>query len=122
MAAGVGVAPGLGCAWDRYIFLLVCASVLARTASVLREDTNIRVRRARQLALAPYLTSGILSCVAGALNPVGPLLILISAAAASFGGHSGLAWMWTLLKIPRIWRSVFQMPYIQTSLRWIHRS
>src|SRR5271166_5541664 len=37
MAAGVGVARRPGCARDRYVFLLVCASVLARTASVFGE-------------------------------------------------------------------------------------
>jgi hypothetical protein len=31
-------------------------------------------------------------CVAGALNPVGMMLILISAAASTFGGTSGLLW------------------------------
>jgi hypothetical protein len=99
-----------------FLFVPLCLRALR---PFLGKDTNIRVRRARQLALAPYLTSGILSCVAGALNPVGPLLILISAAAASFGGHSGLAWMWTLLKSPRICSSEFQMPEIERSLPWI---
>jgi hypothetical protein len=101
-----------------YFFLFV-PPCLRALRPFLGKDTKIRVRRARQLALAPYLTSGILSCVAGALNPVGPLLILISAAAASFGGHSGLAWMWTLLKSPRIRNSEFQMPEIERSLAWI---
>jgi hypothetical protein len=67
----------------------------------------------------PYLTSGILSCAAGALNPVGPLLILISAAAASFGGHSGLAWMSTLLHGPRIPSSQLQMPEIRRAWEWL---
>jgi len=31
-------------------------------------------------------------CIAGALNPVGMLLILISAAASTFGATSGLMW------------------------------
>ena len=31
-------------------------------------------------------------CVAGALNPRGMILILISAAASTFGGTSGLLW------------------------------
>ncbi len=82
-------------------------------------DAEMRVRRARQLTLAPYLTSGILSCVAGALNPVGPLLILVSAAAASFGGKSGLTWMWSLLHDPRIPNSELQMPKIERSRGWI---
>jgi hypothetical protein len=82
-------------------------------------NTHIRVRRARQLTVTPYLTAGVLDCIAGALNPVGPLLILISAAAASFGGNSGLAWMWTLLKGPRIPSTEFQMPEISRSPAWI---
>lgn len=101
-----------------YFFLFVPLS-LRELRPFLGKDTKIRVRRARQLTLVPYLTSGILSCAAGAFNPVGPLLILISAAAASFGGHSGLAWMWTLLKNPRILNSKFQMPEIGRSLAWI---
>jgi hypothetical protein len=56
---------------------------------------------------------------AGALNPVRPLLILVSAAAASLGGHSGLAWMWTLLHGPRILSSEFQMPEIERSQGWV---
>lgn len=56
---------------------------------------------------------------AGALNPVRPLLILVSAAAASLGGHSGLAWMWTLLHGPRILSSEFQMPEIERRRGWI---
>jgi hypothetical protein len=77
------------------------------------------VRRARQFTLVPYLTSGILSCAAGALNPVGPLLILISAAASSFGGHSGLAWMSSLLYSPHIPSSELQMPEIERSRGWM---
>jgi hypothetical protein len=68
---------------------------------------------------SPYLAAGILSCSAGALNPVGPVSILISAAAASFGGHSGLAWMPSLLRGPRIPISAFQMPEIERSQGWI---
>jgi hypothetical protein len=86
---------------------------------ILGNDAKLRVQRARQLTVTPYLTAGILACVAGALNPVGPLLILISAAAASFGGNSALAWMWTLLQGPRIPSSEFQMPEIERSRGWI---
>jgi len=101
-----------------YFFLFVPLS-LRELRPFLGKDTKIRMQRARQLTLVPYLTSGVLSCVAGVFNPVGPLLILISAAAASFGGHSGLAWMWTLLKNPRTPGSKFQMPEVERSLVWI---
>ncbi|HEX5473933.1 MAG TPA: hypothetical protein VFX12_04645 [Vicinamibacterales bacterium] len=45
-----------------------------------------------RLALTSYFTGAVLYCVAGALNPAGPMLLLISAAAASLGGTSGLWW------------------------------
>lgn len=85
----------------------------------LGRDAQIRVRRARRLTLASYFTAGILSCVAGTLNPVGLLLILVSAAASSFGGHSGLAWMWTLLQGPRIPSSELQLPEFERSRGWM---
>ncbi len=101
-----------------YFFVFVPLS-LRELRPFLGEDPKIRVLRARRLTVTPYLASGGLACLAGALNPVGPLLILISAAAASFGGQSGLAWMWTLLYGPRIPSSDFQMPEINRSRGWI---
>ena len=58
--------------------------------------------RAWTLNLIPYLSGGIALCISGLFNPVGPELILISAAAASFGGASGLIWMsaWSAGKAP----------------------
>ncbi|MGA8440253.1 MAG: hypothetical protein WB762_13045 [Candidatus Sulfotelmatobacter sp.] len=99
-------------------FALFVPLSLRELRPFLGKDTKIRIWRARQLTLVPYLTAGVLSCLAGALNPVGRLLILISAAAASFGGHSGLVWMWTLLHNPRIPSSEFQMPEIERSRGW----
>jgi len=60
-----------------------------------------RWRRGVPLTVIPYLAGGILYIAAGLLNPVGPLLVLISAAAASFGGTSGLLWMAQLLRNER---------------------
>jgi hypothetical protein len=51
-----------------------------------------RYRRAVRLSAIPYFAGGILMCIAGALNPMGMMLILISAAASTFGGTSGLMW------------------------------
>jgi hypothetical protein len=61
-----------------------------------------RRSRAWTLNLVPYLSGGIAFCISGLFNPVGPILILISAAAASFGGASGLIWMspWSAGKAP----------------------
>jgi hypothetical protein len=43
--------------------------------------------------LVPYFVGGFAFCVAGSFNPVGMKVVVISAAAASFGGASGLAWL-----------------------------
>ena len=51
--------------------------------------------------MIPYLVGAALYVAAGLLNPVGPRLVLISAAAASLGGTSGLAWMAQLLRNER---------------------
>ncbi|HEY6765081.1 MAG TPA: hypothetical protein VI386_09930 [Candidatus Sulfotelmatobacter sp.] len=110
---------GLTAAGAVTYFVLFVPLCLRQLRPFLGKDADVRVRRARQLTLVPYLTSGILSCAAGALNPVGPLLILISAAAASFGGHSGLAWMSSLLHGPRIPSSQLQMPEIKRTWGWV---
>jgi hypothetical protein len=45
---------------------------------------------ARRLALLPYMTYGITNTLAAIFNPLGPQLIFLSAAAATFGGTAGL--------------------------------
>jgi hypothetical protein len=78
-----------------------------------------RLQRAKKLTLVPYLAGGILSCVAGLFNPVGMILVAISAAAASFGGTSGLAWMWQAMRGNRIPRTDFEMSPISRSRGWM---
>lgn len=56
-----------------------------------------RAARSRTLTLLPYLVGGATYVMAGLFNPHGFALVLISAAAASFGGTSLLAWY------PRLW-------------------
>jgi hypothetical protein len=55
-------------------------------------DIAQRYRRAVRLSIIPYFSGGLLMCLAGAWNPKGAILILISAAASTFGGTSGLLW------------------------------
>ncbi|MEO8197803.1 MAG: hypothetical protein ABI689_13890 [Thermoanaerobaculia bacterium] len=57
-----------------------------------------RLARAQRLTLPAYLAGGVLYVTAGMFNPESPMLVLISAAAASFGGASALAWMTQLLR------------------------
>src|SRR5437879_12369348 len=54
---------------------------------------DLSMRRSRLLSVPAYVAGGMLYCLSGLLNPVGPVLIAISAAAASFGGASALPWL-----------------------------
>lgn len=47
----------------------------------------------RRLAWTAYITQGVVAVLIGLLNPVGMLIVLISSAASSFGGGSGLMWL-----------------------------
>jgi hypothetical protein len=78
-----------------YLFVVLSMRELR---AFLGGDPAERLTRAKTLCLTPYWTGGILSCVAGLLNPVGMILVAFSAAASSFGGTSGLAWGWELSK------------------------
>src|SRR5262245_22455532 len=55
-------------------------------------DPAERPRRAKVLMLLPYFVGAATLVVAGILNPLGLPIVLISAAAASLGGTSLLAW------------------------------
>jgi hypothetical protein len=76
---------------------LVIYLSLRKMDQVMDGDGSERVRRAQRLALTSYLTGGVMSVLIGLLNPKGFLIVLISAAASSLGGTSGLAWMMQLL-------------------------
>ena len=78
-----------------------------------------RLRRARRFNFTAYFTGGTLSCVGGFFNPVGMILIAISAAAASFGGTSGLLWMGSLLRGRMIPENRFEMPPFTRSRGWM---
>jgi hypothetical protein len=64
-------------------------------------DGPDRLRRAVALTVVPYMAGGLLYVAAGLLNPHGLRLVVISAAAASFGGASAFAWMAQLLRNTR---------------------
>jgi hypothetical protein len=92
---------GLSPQWIWRIGLVVFGAVtyfLAARLSLLElrpfigTDPEQRYRRAVRLSAIPYFAGGILMCFAGALNPRGMILILLSAAASTFGGTSGLRW------------------------------
>lgn len=87
---GLALAGVAGYCVSTWIALRVLAPFLGAT------DPE-RLARANRLTILPYLAGGVLYVSAGLLNPESPWLVLISAAAASFGGASALAWMSQLL-------------------------
>ncbi len=89
--AGFSVFGAVGYMLAAYISLLELRPLIG-------SDKEQRYRRAVRLSWIPYFAGGILMCIAGARNPVGMILILISAAASTFGGTSGLLWSTQLLR------------------------
>lgn len=77
-------------------FLLARRSAIC-LRSIVGSD-ELSMKRGRALTIPPYIAGGLLFCVSGFFNPVGPVLIAMSAAAASFGGASGLLWLTRFLR------------------------
>ena len=73
-------------------YFLAARLSLLELRPLIGTDPELRYKRAVRLSTIPYFAGGILMCLAGALNPRGMILILISAAASTFGGTSGLLW------------------------------
>jgi hypothetical protein len=91
------VLAGLG-AW---LYFVIAPRLLMPTLDpFLGRDPGARVARARQLSLIPYLAGAATLVVAGLLNPLGMKIVLISAAAASLGGTSLLAWYPSIPRSP----------------------
>jgi len=119
---------GLGPAWVMRLGLTVLGGVTYwlvvlraghALAPFLSGAGEERVRSATRMTLPAYLAGGTLSCIAGLLNPVGMVLVAISAAAASFGGTSGLAWMPQLLRGERAAASDSAQLLVSRSWGWI---
>jgi hypothetical protein len=82
-------------------------------------ETPERYRRGLTLMLVPYVTGAVLYLVAGAFNPVGLVLVAISAAPASLGGTSGLAWGPQYLRGNIIPRADVSPTVVSRSTGWI---
>jgi len=79
-------------------YLLAARISLLELRPLIGSDKEQRYRRAVRLSAIPYFAGGILMCLAGSLNPKGAMLILISAAASTFGGTSALMWTPQMLR------------------------
>jgi hypothetical protein len=74
------------------LYVLLARLAAQRLRALVGRD-GLSFRRSRMLTVPAYVAGGLLCCVAGVFNPVGPILIAISAAASSLGGTSGLLWL-----------------------------
>ncbi len=84
----------------------------------LGRDPDARVARARRLSLLPYVTGAGTLILAGLLNPLGMRIVLISAAAASLGGTSLLAWYPAIPRPPSAYATDTPLG-ITRSIPWI---
>jgi hypothetical protein len=81
-----------------FTYLFAARISLLELRPLIGSDREERYRCAVRLSTIPYFSGGILMCIAGSLNPQGAMLILISAAASTFGGTSALLWTPQMLK------------------------
>src|SRR5271165_3092858 len=101
-------------------YMLVARFSLLELRPLIGSDRKQRYVRAVGLTKLPYFAGGILACVAGALNPQGLILVVLSAAASTFGGTSGLLWMIDWLNGDRIPLGLEPEPMpIERSWPWI---
>jgi hypothetical protein len=83
-------------AWRLGFALLGAASYFASAWVLARELVAILgmyEARMRRMTWTMYFAGGLTACLAGVWNPMGWKLVLISAAASSLGGASGLMWI-----------------------------
>jgi hypothetical protein len=89
-----GLSPIWG--WRVGFALLGAVSYVASAWLLARElaaIVGLGEARMRRMTWIIYFAGGLTACVAGVRNPLGWKLVLISAAASSLGGASGLMWI-----------------------------
>ena len=122
------VVHGLAPSWVWHAALFVVGAVaywfatrwaMGRLGRRLRTMGAERVAEANRYTLTAYVVGGLLSLAAGAFEPGGALIVLISGVAASLGGTSGLAWGPQLLHDTRIGEPEDPPLLINRDWRWI---
>ena len=78
-------------------YALVIYLSLRKMDKLIGGEGIARVAHAQKLSLTSYLTGTVMAVLIGFLNPHGIVIVLVSAAASTLGGTSGLAWMMQML-------------------------
>ena len=73
-------------------YFVIMLFAMRRLAPFVGDPKPGRYRRAVALSIVPYLTGSALFIISGLFNPVGLMLVLVSAVAASLGGTCGFLW------------------------------
>jgi hypothetical protein len=81
--------------------------------------TGSRVPSAYSYTLVSYVAMGAFAIVAGMFEPGGAFLVLISAAAASLGGASALAWGPQMLQDPHLGEPPEEPLQVARDRRWV---
>lgn len=101
------------------LYLAMVRVALGEMGRLIGGGAPEQFRRAKKLALVPYFAGGITSVLAGLFNPVGMILVAISAGASTFGGTSAFAWMMEVFPSGRFHKSPGPPLEIPRSLGWI---
>lgn len=91
-----------------YAFSVRLLAISLRPFLGSRDDYNT-------LGRLPYLAACVFSCIAGAFDPLGIKLLLVSTIPAAFGGSSGLLWADTFL---REWAQTERPLLVEKAVDW----
>ena len=80
------------------LYWMVTVRAFGALARFIGGEPRDRYPIGNRLSLTSYAAGALLYCLSGMLNPGGLVLLAVSAAAASLGGTSGLAWGPQLLR------------------------
>ena len=103
------------------LLYLACIWILLVELNKLLGESDDRIRQAAGHSVVPFVTGSSTSTIGAVLNPMSPLLILMSAA-SSFGGTSALAWMTQLFKTSRFGPVPGPTLSVERSWVWISAS
>lgn len=122
----INVISGFGSIWIWRIIMIIAGIFLylltiflsLRELNLLIGNDSVRHKRALRLSLIPYLSGSIATTIGAFLNPVSVLFVLTSAA-STFGGTSGLAWM-TQLYSTKLFPKIDNQPVtIKRNWLWV---
>jgi hypothetical protein len=122
------VTQGLQPAWLWRVVLAVAGAALYLVSALVAVAEfgrnaggadDAHVARAGRITTISYVTGAVVICAAGILNPQGFIFVLISAAASTLGGASGLLWMMQFLRNPRFGRPDAAELALPRSWGWI---